>query len=58
MEKDLIDWIQRISKPMDELGGFSVCPFAKKALEEKKIFFKQGNFLKRNFFNHTWQNFY
>ena len=35
MEKDLIDWIQRISKPMDELGGFSVCPFAKKALEEK-----------------------
>ena len=34
----MIDWIQRISKPMDELGGFSVCPFAKKALEEKKIF--------------------
>ena len=30
----MIDWIQRISKPMDELGGFSVCPFAKKALED------------------------
>ena len=38
MEKDLIKWIQRISEKKDELGGFSVCPFAKKALEEKKVF--------------------
>ena len=38
MEKDLINWIQRISQAKDELGGFSVCPFAKKALEEKKVF--------------------
>lgn len=25
------DWIKRISKPADLLGGFSVCPFAKGA---------------------------
>jgi len=25
------DWVNRISKPRDELGGFSVCPFAKGA---------------------------
>ena len=38
MEKDLINWIQRISEKKDELGGFSICPFAKRALEEKKVF--------------------
>ena len=38
MEKDLINWIQRISEAKDELGGFSICPYAKKALEEKKVF--------------------
>ena len=38
MEKDLIDWIQRIIKPLPELGGFSICPFAKKAFEDKKVF--------------------
>ena len=38
MEKDLINWVKRISEKKDELGGFSVCPFAKKALEEKKVF--------------------
>jgi hypothetical protein len=25
------DWVERISKPTDLLGGFSVCPFAKGA---------------------------
>ena len=38
MEKDLINWIQRISERKDELGGFNVCPYAKKALEDKKVF--------------------
>jgi hypothetical protein len=38
LEKDLINWVQRISQKKDELGGFSVCPFAKKALEEKKVY--------------------
>ena len=38
MEKDLIDWIQRISERKDELGGFNICPFAKKALDDKKVF--------------------
>ena len=38
MEKDLIEWIQHISQAKDELGGFSICPFAKKAFEEKKVF--------------------
>ena len=38
MEKELIDWIKRISEKRDELGGFSICPFAKKAFAEKKVF--------------------
>ena len=38
MEENLISWVQRISEKKDELGGFSICPFAKKALEDKKIF--------------------
>lgn len=38
MEKDLINWIKRLSEKRDELGGFSICPFAKKAFEEKKVF--------------------
>ena len=38
MEKDLINWVQRISEKKDELGGFNVCPYAKSALEEKKVF--------------------
>jgi hypothetical protein len=38
LEKDLINWIQKISEKKDELGGFNICPFAKKALEEKKVF--------------------
>ena len=38
MEKDIIGWVKRISKKHDELGGFAICPFAKKALKEKKIF--------------------
>ena len=38
MEKDLIGWVRRLSESKTELGGFSVCPFAKKALEDKKVF--------------------
>ena len=39
MEKNLISWISHISSRKDELGGFAICPFAKKALEENKIYF-------------------
>ena len=38
MEKNIIDWVNAISKSRKELGGFSVCPFAKKALNDKKVF--------------------
>ena len=38
MEKDLITWVQRLSEKKSELGGFNVCPFAKKAMEDKKVF--------------------
>ena len=38
MEENLIKWVERISKAKSELGGFNICPFAKKALEEKKVF--------------------
>jgi len=38
LEKNIIEWIQRISAKKDELGGFSICPFAKKAFEDQKIF--------------------
>jgi hypothetical protein len=39
MEKMLKEWITRLSEKRDELGGFSICPFAKKAYEDKKIYF-------------------
>ena len=39
MEKDLISWIQRLSEQKDELGKFNICPFAKKALDDKKVFY-------------------
>ena len=38
MEKSIIDWVKRISKKRNELGGFAICPFAKKAIKEKKIY--------------------
>jgi hypothetical protein len=38
LEKDLINWIKRISEKKDELGGFNVCPYAKASLEDKKVF--------------------
>jgi len=38
LEKDLITWVQRLSEKKSELGGFNVCPFAKKAMEDKKVF--------------------
>lgn len=38
MEKNIVDWIKHISEKRSELGGFSICPFAKKAFEDKKIF--------------------
>lgn len=44
MEKNLIDWVNRISEKRDTLGGFSICPFAKKAMEEKKIYFTHIGF--------------
>ena len=38
MEKNIIDWVNDISKSRKELGGFAVCPFAKKAMNDKKVF--------------------
>jgi len=38
LEKNIIEWVNRISEKRNELGGFSICPFAKKALEDKKVF--------------------
>jgi hypothetical protein len=38
MEENIVDWVKRISEKKDELGGFSICPFAKKALDDRKIF--------------------
>jgi hypothetical protein len=38
VEKDITRWVKTISKKRDELGGFAICPFARKALKEKKIF--------------------
>jgi hypothetical protein len=37
MEKSIIDWVKYLTKKRDELGGFSICPFAKKALDDNKI---------------------
>ena len=44
MEKSVAEWIARISEKRNELGGFSICPFAKKALEDKKIFLAMNGF--------------
>jgi hypothetical protein len=38
VEKNIIDWVKRLSQKRDELGGFAICPFAKKALNDKKIY--------------------
>jgi hypothetical protein len=38
LEKDLISWVQRLSEKRSELGGLNICPFAKKAMENKKVF--------------------
>ena len=38
MEKDVIEWVKRISEKRDELGGFNICLYAKAALEEKKVY--------------------
>jgi hypothetical protein len=38
LEENLIKWINNISEKRNELGSFSICPFAKKALEEKKVY--------------------
>lgn len=43
MEENLIAWIQRISEKKDELGKFSICPYAKSALENKKVFWSYIN---------------
>ena len=43
MEENLIKWVKHISEKRDELGGFSVCPFAKKAMEDKKVFWSYIN---------------
>lgn len=38
MEKSVVEWIEYLSKKRSELNGWSICPFAKKALMDKKIF--------------------
>lgn len=38
MEENLKKWIDKVSEYRNELGGFSICPFAKKASEEHAIF--------------------
>ena len=38
MEESLISWVKRVSEKRSELGGLSICPFAKKAMEDKKVF--------------------
>ena len=37
MEKDLEEWVTRVSEPKEELGGFSICPFAKKGFKDGKV---------------------
>jgi hypothetical protein len=39
LEKNLISWIGRISNKENKLGGFAICPFAKKALEDNSVYF-------------------
>jgi hypothetical protein len=39
LEKSINEWLERITQSKDELGGFAICPFAKKAMESNKIYF-------------------
>lgn len=43
MEENLINWIKHLSQKRDELDGFSICPFAKKAMDEKNVFYDYIN---------------
>ena len=38
MEENIKDWIDKVAEKRPELGGLSICPFAKKAFEDNKIF--------------------
>lgn len=38
MEKTLEDWIKKVTKKQEILGGLSICPHAKKAYESGKIY--------------------
>jgi hypothetical protein len=31
LEKDILEWIENVSEIRPELGGFAICPFAKKS---------------------------
>ena len=39
MEENLKKWAERVIQRRPELGGMSICPFAKKGLKENKIHF-------------------
>lgn len=43
MEKVITDWVKKVSERRDKLGGFQICPFAKKAFEDKKVFIYEIN---------------
>jgi hypothetical protein len=38
LEKSIIEWVARVIKKRPELGGLSICPFAKKGIESDKVF--------------------
>jgi hypothetical protein len=39
LEENLKKWIDRVSIKRSELGGLSICPFAKKGVENKTVFY-------------------
>lgn len=39
MEENLRKWIDKVIKKRPEIGGMAICPFAKKGVEEKKVYF-------------------
>lgn len=36
---DILSWVKKLSQKHEELDGFSICPYAKTALETNKVFF-------------------
>jgi len=57
MEENIINWINHISKKRSELDGFAICPYAKKALLDNKIFISYISYEPEDFISRYMESF-